>query len=131
MNIFEQATRQKVRFDTPKGQLTIEDLWDLPLTSTSGRANLDEIARQLFRKVKETEEVSFVTPAPSKDKSLTQMKFDLVKRVIEVRLAERDAAAEAEKNRQRKQLVASIIEQKENAALQETSLEELRKMMES
>ena len=75
--------------------------------------------------------MSFVTPAPSKDKSLTQMKFDLVKRVIEVRLAERDAAAEAEKNRQRKQLVASIIEQKENAALQETSLEELRKMMES
>jgi hypothetical protein len=38
MNIFEQATRAKIRFSTPVGMLSVEDLWDLPLTSTQGQA---------------------------------------------------------------------------------------------
>ena len=32
MNIFEQAARQAFRFESPKGFLTVEDLWNLPLT---------------------------------------------------------------------------------------------------
>ena len=43
MNIFEQATRQAFRFESPKGFLTVEDLWNLPLTNNTGRANLDGI----------------------------------------------------------------------------------------
>ena len=45
MNIFEQAARQKIRFESVLGLLCVEDLWDLPLTSlNSKRANLDDIA---------------------------------------------------------------------------------------
>ena len=28
-DLFEQATRKKLRFQLPKGELTIEQLWDL------------------------------------------------------------------------------------------------------
>lgn len=131
MSIFEKASRQKIRFATDKGQLTTEDLWDLPLTSQTGKANLDDIAKGLFRVLKETAEVSFVTPVSTDENSLTKLKFDIVKHVIEQRILDRDAAAEREKNRQRKQLLQGIIAQKENDALLGSSLEDLKKMMDS
>lgn len=131
MSIFEKASRQKIRFATDKGQMTTEDLWDLPLTSQTGKANLDDIAKGLFRTLKETAEVSFVTPVSTDENSLTKLKFDIVKHVIEQRILDRDAAAEREKNRQRKQLLQGIIAQKENDALLGSSLEDLKKMMDS
>jgi hypothetical protein len=30
MNIFEQASRLRLRFESSKGQLIVEDLWELP-----------------------------------------------------------------------------------------------------
>ena len=57
---FEKASRIRLRFDTPQGSLTVEDLWQLPLTSRTGRANLDDIAKSLNRQLKETAEESFV-----------------------------------------------------------------------
>ena len=130
MSMFEKADRMKLRFDTVKGPLAAEDLWDLPLTSTTGRANLDDIAKGLFRQLKESDEVSFVQPAQSTDK-VTQLKFEIVKHVIEVRVAERDAAELARKNKEKKQLILGIIAQKENEQLSNTSLDELRTMVQS
>jgi hypothetical protein len=123
-NQFELASRQKLRFDSPKGQLSVEDLWDLPLTSTTGRANLDDIAVGLHRQLKESSEVSFVTPVAAKLND-TQLKFDLAKHIIDVRVAERNAAAEATKRRETKQRVLEIIESKKDEALRGKSLEEL------
>ena len=42
--IFMKATQKKLRFDSTQGLLTVEDLWDLPLTGTNKKANLDDIA---------------------------------------------------------------------------------------
>lgn len=128
--MFEKASRMKLRFDTPKGQLSAEDLWDLPLTSTTGKANLDEIAKTLFRKLKDEGEVSFVNPAKTGDKTV-QLQFDIVKHVIEIRIAERDAAELARVNKEKKQLILGIIAQKENEQLATTSLDDLRKMIET
>ena len=130
MSMFEKADRMKLRFETPKGPLAAEDLWDLPLTSTTGKANLDDIAKGLFRQLKESGEVSFVQPAKTTD-TATQLKFDIVKHIIEVRVAERDAAALAQANKEKKQLILGIIAQKENEALSQTSLDELRAMVQS
>lgn len=130
MSMFEKADRMKLRFDTPKGPLAVEDLWDLPLTSTTGKANLDDIAKGLFRQLKESDEVSFVQPTQSTDKT-TQLKFDIVKHVIEVRVAERDATELARVNKEKKQLVLGIIAQKENEQLTNSSLDELRAMVQS
>lgn len=55
INIFEQTSRLKLRFDTTKGMLTAEDLWDLPLTSDAGKANLDDVAQSLHRELKDAE----------------------------------------------------------------------------
>ena len=44
INIFEQASRAKLRFDSVKGQLVTEQLWDLPLQSKTN-FDLDTVAK--------------------------------------------------------------------------------------
>lgn len=127
MNIFEQAVRLKIRFDTPKGMLSVEDLWDLPLTSTRG-ANLDDIARGLFALLRSGNDVSFVNPEQKSDPT-AQLRFDLAKHVIDIRLAENKAASEASANREKKQRLLGIIAEKEGQALTALSVEELRGMV--
>lgn len=125
MNVFEQATRRKIRFDSPKGLLSVEDLWDLPLTSQSGKANLDDIAKTAHRQLKESSTVvSFVNPTAGTDEEL-QLRFDLVKYVIDVRVAERTAADEAQKRRETKARILELIAKKQDQDLEGKSIEEL------
>ena len=107
-NIFEQASRLRLRFDTPKGMLTAEDLWDLPLTSGTGKANLDDIARGLHRELKDASTESFVVKPPQADESL-QISFDVVKHVIDIRLAENEEARVKTENREKKQRILELI----------------------
>lgn len=129
-NIFEIATRQKFRFASAKGLLTVEDLWDLPLTSPVGKASLDDIARELFGQLKSNDTVSFVTPS-QKSNATVQAQFDVVKYIIDVRVAERDIAETARANKERKQLLLGIIAQKENEQLLGSSLEDLKRMVDN
>jgi hypothetical protein len=100
-NLFEQASRKKLRFDNPNGgQLSVEDLWDLPLTSEN-KASLDKIAVALFRKLRDSQEMSFVTETTSSD-TTTQLKFDIVRHVIETRKAENATKLEADGRAARK-----------------------------
>ena len=130
MEQFEKAVRLKVRFDSPMGQLNVEDVWDLPLTSGVGKANLDDIARKLSKQVKESETESFVIK-PAKANEVTMLKFEVVKHIIEIRLAENEAAALAKNNKEKKQQLLSLIAQKENEALAGQSIDDLRKMVEA
>lgn len=125
MNIFEQATRVKLRFETSKGMITVEDLWDLPLTSATGKVNLDDIARDHYNQLKETATVSFVEK-PAKANPTIALGFEIVKQIIEVRLAENVAAAQAKENKDRKERLLVVIENKENEVLTSKSLDELR-----
>ena len=59
MNLFEIATRKKLRFPSLKGELSAEQLWDLPLSSRVG-LDLDNIAKAVNKDLKAEEEDSFV-----------------------------------------------------------------------
>lgn len=123
--MFEKASRVRLRFETQQGMLDVEDLWDVPLTSNRGRANLDDIARSLSKKLKETETESFVVKTPKADEA-TQLAFDLVKHIIEVRLAENEAAQLIKTNKEKKQRLLALIAKKENEQDEGRSLEDLR-----
>jgi membrane-associated HD superfamily phosphohydrolase len=124
-NIFEQASRQALRFDTRVGKLSVEDLWQLPLTSAN-KANLDEIAIELNRQIKTTAEESFVKQ--SKKDEVLQLRFDIVKHIIETRVAENEAKTEAKKRESQLGKIDDIIAKKKDAALENLSLEELEKL---
>jgi hypothetical protein len=121
--MFEKASRLKLRFDTPQGGCLVEDLWDLPLTSER-RANLDDIAKGLNKTLKENDNESFVVKT-TKTNELLQLKLAIVKHIIKVRLNENEIAAQAKANKEKKQKLLTLIEQKKDAALSAASIEEL------
>lgn len=126
--MFEQASRLKLRFQTPIGVLSHEDLWDLPLTRATGDTNLNDIAKDLRREVKEAEEEDFVAPK-TKENKLVNLRFDIVKHIINVRLAEREeSVAEVAKKHKREQIL-EVLAQKEAEELAAKSPDELRAML--
>lgn len=122
--IFEKAARQKLRFNSPKGQLTVEDLWDLPLTSGAGKACLDAIAIELDQEIK-TQTTSFVTDVTPRN-TLAQLKFDIVKYVIDTRKAENEAALAATARAAQKSRLLEELAKRQDAQVGQMSEAELR-----
>ncbi len=129
--MFEKAARLKLRFNTHIGQLSVEDLWDLPLTSTDARkANLDVIAIALDKELKETTTTSFVKKVSKGSVvDLARLKFDIVLRVIEVRQIEAEAADLKRVNAEKKQRLLELISQKQDEALKGKSVDELQALV--
>ncbi len=122
MEIFAQATRQKLRFVTTKGQASVEDLWDMPLTS-SRHTSLDSLAREYAQELRNSEVGSFVEPSEV-DEGL-QLRFDVVKYIIDTKLAERDEKTAAKAKEAQKEKLQAIIEQKRDEHLSTKTIEEL------
>lgn len=127
--LFLAAARGKFRFSSTSGQLSAEDLWDLPL---SGRgANLDNIARSLYKELKEADgDISFVKPAVKATAEL-QAKFDTVKYVIDVKMAERDARDMAEQKVATKQKLLAKLAEKQDKDLDSKSADEIQAMIDA
>lgn len=127
MSEFEKASRLKLRFDTSKGLLSTEDLWDLPLTSLRS-LSLDDVAKGLYRQLQELQTPSFVNAKDNRD-TVTQLRFDIVQRVIKIRVAELAKADEQRIKQEKKQQILALISQKESEQLAGQSLEDLRKLV--
>jgi hypothetical protein len=126
--MFEKAARLKLRFDTPAGALSAEDMWDLPLTSHRGRANLDDVARGLHKQLRSGDDVSFVEPVRKSDETV-QLKFDIIKHIIDTRLVENKAALEARERAEKKQKILAIMSDKQDESLKSMSLDDLQKLV--
>jgi hypothetical protein len=125
MSLFEIASREKFRFMTNKGSLTVEDLWDLPLR---GSISLDSIAKGLNRQIREAGEESFVDTISPAQSALT-LKFELVKYVIRVRLDEAKAAQDKVVKAQKVEKIKEILAKKEDNKLESLNEDELKKML--
>jgi hypothetical protein len=129
--MFEKASRLKLRFSTPQGGLSAEDLWDLPLTSTrANQANLNNIAKAVSRELKAEGEEDFVNPKDSANEKL-QLALEIVKHVIQVRQAENEIARAAGERREKKARLMELITQKQDQELAAKPLEELVALAES
>jgi hypothetical protein len=128
--VFEQAVRKKYRFPSPQGELSTEEIFDLPLTSSNNRANLDDIARSLNKQLKSGNDVSFVNPDKKSDPEI-QAKFDLIMYVIKLRIAENEAALKQKENAAKRQKILAIMSDREDESLRNMPLDELKKLIES
>jgi hypothetical protein len=126
--MFEKASRVKFRFSTSVGNLTTEDLWDLPLTSSKG-VSLDGIAMELHKNITLSEEVSFVKKKTVGEKTKS-LKLEIVKHIIKTRIEESEAKTQSVKNKAKKDKILGILAKKEDEELMGASEEDLHKMLE-
>ena len=97
--MFEKASRMKLRFNTQRGVLSVEDLWDLPLIQ------LDNIAIALNKKLQESKTESFIKTR-TKDTTELELKFNIAKHIIDVKLQEQeDRLLESEKKAKRQKIL--------------------------
>ena len=116
--MYKKALRAKLRFSTTKGKLTTEDLFDLSL------ADLNNLAIVLDKKLSETPRKSFISDiAP--DTQEDELRFDIVKDVISLKLAERNAAQNAKAKAAEKAQLMEILHRKKNEALENLSVAEI------
>lgn len=128
MNIFERAARNKLRFASSKGELTVENLWDLPLTGKV--LDLDTLARETNRELKSIEEGSFVNVAPDPRKSLLELKLDILKHIIQAKLEDQARAIKAKETADRRRKLLEVLEKKEEGELSGLTKEQIQAELE-
>ena len=121
MNIFEYATREALRFPY-KGSQSVEDLWQLSVRE------LDSIYKTLNKQVKQSEEESLLSTKSNVDTEL-EVQIAIVKHIVSVKLTEKEAAEKASAKKAQKQKIMSIIATKQDEALQNSSIDDLKKML--
>lgn len=123
MELFERASRERIRFESRKGLLSVEDLWQLPLTK------LNDIAVDLHKKVEASGTITFIETRSKENKTL-QLKLDIAKHIIQVKLTEKEARNQKLVIAEKKAKIKELIEKKQDEALGEKSLEDLQKELE-
>lgn len=126
MDLYKKAASSKWRFNTIQGQIMVEDLFDLPLTSRSGRANLNDCAKYINNQIKEEGEEDFVS-GQSNVSNVLREKLELVKDIITTKQAEIAAKENALAIKQRKEYLQSLISEKKGEVDKGKSLEDLER----
>lgn len=125
-NLFEYAARTKLRFPSSRGELTVEQLWDVPLRSKDD-FNLNAVAKSVNNNLKAVSEENFVETTKTAQHTKLEATFELVKHIIDVKLAEEaDAKNRADKKIEKEKLL-KILGEKQDGKLSELSENELKK----
>ena len=123
-----KSLEQKWRVPSKRGVLSLEDLFDLPLTKNNG-VNLDAVAIEINNQLQEKQgSTSFVQSTTENTAEINKLEtmLEIVKTIIKQRQDENEAKLKrAELASKRKQL-QELINQKQGEALASLSLEELQ-----
>ena len=119
--MFEVAVRNKLRFPF-KGVVSVEDLWDLSVE------DLDLIFKRLDSEVEAANKKSLLNKKTSEDEIL-DIKIEIVKYIVSIKLEEENKRLQAKEKREQKQKILAIMAEKQDADLQNKSLDELKEML--
>ena len=121
VNMFEVATRIKMRFPY-KGQISVEDMWDLSLPA------LDSVFKSLNSQIKQVKEESLLSTKSRADETL-DLQIEIVKYIVSVKLAEKEAREKAALNKEMRQKIMQIKAARQDKALMEASDVDLDKLL--
>jgi len=122
MELFEKTSKNKLRFETVRGTVSTEDLWDIPLKAKDN-FDLDTIAISIEKKIKESEELTFVGATSSS--SVNEFKLDILKHIIKIKIEENELKKEKFEKKKKEKKLLEILSRKKDQALENKSVEEL------
>ena len=121
-NLFERASKQKLRFTTGKGHLASEDLWDLSLPS------LDRIAQSVHGELETSSKKSFIKEESSANTELT-LKLDILKHVINYKLNLKEVASRREEKKAKLAELKELYHDKTKEEMKGLSKEDIAKQI--
>ena len=121
INIFEAATRMKLRFPF-KGSITVEDLWDLSLT------DLDTIYKKLNAQAKASQEESLLGTRRATDVTV-EVQIEIIKHIVQCKLTARDEARAATERKAKREKLLAALASKEEQALDSMTADELKRAL--
>lgn len=121
MENFKKASKEKLRFQTARGPLSVEQLWDL------SPKELDTLAISLEAEHEASGRKSFLVKRSVKDTTV-KLKFDIVLEILSTKLEEAETAREAAENREFNATLDTLIAEKKADGLKKKSVKELEGM---
>lgn len=128
MDLYVTATRGKFRFPSNAGHLTLEQLWDLPLSHRTG-LDLDNVAKTINADLKSLSEESFVSTTKNARTPELEAKLEIVKHIIATKLAEADAVKKAADRKAERQKIMDALARANDAELASLSKDDLLKRL--
>ncbi len=121
MDYFEKASKLRLRLEVPNrgGNASVEDLWDMKVEE------LDTLYQGLKLEFKDTKAGSLLKKKSVGDKVI-ELRMDVVKHIVEVKLEEAEASQSKEQKAKDKQKLMAIISMKEDDELKSESIKELK-----
>jgi len=130
IDLYKYAAQQGLRFPSRAGSLSVEDLFQLPLTSARD-ANLDDTAKMVNAALKSVSEESFVTTSNPR-KGPLEVALEIVKDVIATKQAENEAvrlkASRAEERRKLLDAISAADARELSSASKEDLLKKLAEL---
>ena len=83
IDLYRTAAQEKLRFPSSKGQLSVEQVFDLPLDSEK-YDSLNGLAKAAYLEAKGDGEISFVTSSKGKSKAVrdAELRLEILKDIM-------------------------------------------------
>ena len=125
--MYKKASRLKLRFESSRGPLTAEMLWDLKITELKTMVKAQ--AEKLQKLEKPGDDLSFleeiITSNETKEIEIEKLRFDILKDVFITRKDEAKGAAADVKKKEELAHLREILRDKKEEELKKLSAEEL------
>lgn len=125
MEFYKIAIRNDLRFTTPKGVLSLQEIWQLSLSQL---AACIKSVRKLLKEVDDEDDLGFLTVTKTVDIA-NQLRFDILKDVYMTKKKEEDEARDALSVKQERSKILALIADKKDENLKKLSVEELEAML--
>ena len=129
--MYKIASRKKLRIQTNRGMLSVEQLWDL------SKEDIGELAKSIRKRINEQNgvtgdsELDFLKPSAQTEETIDELTFRILKDIYTTKQAEEDKAHRRAAARENNRKILELIAKKQDQELESKSIEELEKMLQN
>lgn len=129
--MYKIASRKKLRIQTNRGMLSVEQLWDL------SKEDIGELAKSIRKRINDQKgvtgdsELDFLNPSAQTEETIDELTFRILKDIYTTKQAEEDKAHRRAAARENNRKILELIAKKQDQELENKSIEELEKMLQN